>query len=197
MTQLRIIGAGGHGKVVAETAEACGYSDIAFLDISWPERHSNGCWPIVGVPQQMKTKLFCAIGRNNLRAQFFNDLNLNDSPILLHPTAVISPTANLGAGTLAVAGSIVNADAEVGRGVNLNTGCSVDHDCRVGDFAHISPGARLAGGVSVGEQTWIGIGAVVREGIKIGNNVLVAAGAAVVSDIEDGAQVGGVPARKV
>ena len=196
MIGLRIIGAGGHGKVVADTAEACGYSDIVFLDQIWPERTENGRWKIIGKPNQSDVTLFCAVGKNDIRARMFEDYHLNNSPVLIHPSAILSPTVKMGPGALVVAGSIVNADTSIGRGAILNTACSVDHDCLIGDFVHISPGAHLAGDVRVGDGTWIGIGAVVREGVRIGKNVIVAAGAAIIRDIEDGARVGGVPARK-
>jgi sugar O-acyltransferase (sialic acid O-acetyltransferase NeuD family) len=196
MNKLLIIGAGGHGKVVADTAGACGYSDIAFLDQSWPECTKNGRWKIIGKPTQSDAAMFCAVGKNDIRARIFEEYHLNNSPVLIHPSAILSPSVKMGPGALAVAGSIVNADASIGRGTILNTACSVDHDCLIGDFVHISPGAHLAGGVRVGDGTWIGIGAVVREGVRIGTNVIVAAGAAVVGNIEDGVRVGGVPARK-
>jgi sugar O-acyltransferase (sialic acid O-acetyltransferase NeuD family) len=196
MTELLIIGAGGHGKVVADTAEACGYSDIGFLDQSWPEHTKNGRWKIIGKPTPSDVTMFCAVGKNDIRAHIFEEYHLNNSPVLIHPSAILSPTVKMGPGALAVAGSIVNADTSIGRGAILNTACSVDHDCLIGDFVHISPGAHLAGDVRVGDGTWIGIGAVVREGVRIGKNVIVAAGAAVISDIEDRARVGGVPARK-
>lgn len=196
MSSLLIIGAGGHGKVVAETALACGHSDIAFLDQDWPTRRENGQWPIVGKPEVRDASMFCAVGRNIERMRIFLELQLNDSPVLVHPSVVLSPTAKLGPGTVAVAGCIVNADARVGRGVILNTASTIDHDCVIEDFVHISPGAHLAGGVNVGEGTWIGIGAVVREGVRIGKNVVVAAGATVIHDVSDSTRVGGVPARE-
>lgn len=197
MTCLFIIGAGGHGKVAAEIAEACGFADIRFLDQCWPDRTANGRWPILGVPSAQEGPVFCAIGLNEVRARIFSELNLMESPRLVHPSAVISSSAELGAGTIAVAGSVVNIDARIGRGVILNTGSSVDHDCILGDFVHVSPGARLAGGVIVGDRTWIGIGAVVREGIKLGSNVVVAAGAVVLEDVPDGHRVAGTPARQM
>jgi sugar O-acyltransferase (sialic acid O-acetyltransferase NeuD family) len=195
MNKLLIIGAGGHGKVVADTAEACGYWDIAFLDKIWPERTENGRWEIIAKPIQLDVKMFCAVGQNDIRARIFEEYNLNDSPVLIHPSAILSSTVKIGPGVLVVAGSVVNADTSIGQGTILNTASSVDHDCMIGDFVHISPGAHLAGGVRVGDRTWIGIGAVVREGIQIGKDVIVAAGAAVINDIEDGGRVAGVPAR--
>lgn len=195
MKKLVLIGAGGHGKVVAETAEACGYSDIVFVDQNWPGQQKNGRWSIIASADGNVSSLkFCSIGHNDIRAQIFEKQKLWNSPVLLHPSAIISPTVQLGAGTLAVAGVIINADVTAGVGTILNTACSVDHDCKLGDFVHISPGARLAGKVSVGSRSWIGIGAVIKEGVTIGKDVIVAAGAAVIDDVKDGARVGGVPA---
>lgn len=201
MKRLVLIGAGGHGKVVADTAESAGYRSIVFVDKSWPERSEVGRFPIVGVdPEDVSEpgdEFFCAIGSNARRERLSGDLPGGPIPVLAHPSAIISPSATIGSGTLLVAGAIVNAHARIGRGVIINTASSVDHDCEIGDFVHISPGARLAGTVSVGARSWIGIGAAVREGTKIGKDVMVGAGAAVVSDIPDGARVGGVPARPI
>ena len=193
---LGLLGAGGHGKVVADTAIAAGWQDIAFFDPDFPSRRRNGHWPIAGaVPGDWQGALFCSIGDNAMRARIFAEQDLRDSPVLCHPSAILSPSARLGPGTLAVAGSIVNADAVIGHGTILNTACSVDHDCVLDDFVHVSPGARLAGNVHVGARSWIGIGAVVREGIRIGSDVMVGAGTVVVTNLPDGARVAGVPAR--
>jgi len=197
MTSLLIVGAGGHGKVVADTARSSGYTDIAFLDDAWPVKTTNGAWSVRGKPAASQTPIFCAVGNNATRERLFSDLELNNAPVLTHPSAIVSPSAHIGVGTLLVAGTIVNAGARIGRGGILNTGCSVDHDCEIDDFVHISPGARLAGGVKVGKRSWIGIGAVVREGIHIGDDVIVGAGSVVVRDIENGAKVCGVPARTI
>lgn len=193
MTALQIIGAGGHGKVIAEIAEACGYTDITFVDQIWPEKTTNGIWPVVGTTVADQSQAFCAVGRNATRCRLSTELP--PMPVLIHPTATISPTASLDAGSVVMAGVVINAGVQVGQGAILNTGCSIDHDCVLGDFVHISPGARLGGDIRVGDETWIGIGAAVCEGVTIGANVIVAAGAAVVTDIADNTRVGGVPAR--
>lgn len=197
MKRLTIIGAGGHGKVVAETAEMDGYDDIVFRDDAYPEKQKNGPWLVVGRSGEKggDGPVFLAIGQNRIRSRMWEDLLIEDSPVLQHPSAIFSKYAKVSAGSLVAAGSIVNAGVIVGKAVILNTGCSVDHDCRVADFVHISPGARLAGNVSIGARSWVGIGAVVREGITIGKDVTIAAGAVVIKDVPNGQTVSGVPAK--
>ena len=198
MKTLQIICAGGHGKVVAEVAEQCRYERIVFIDRDWPGRTAHGRWPIVSdTVLDDDSDVFCAAGPNSLRKQLFEAHNLENSPTLVHPAAIVSPSATLGAGCLVMPGAVINADAHIGKGAILNTSCSVDHDCNIGDFVHVSPGARLAGNVTLADGAWIGIGASIIQNISIGHNAIVAAGAAVVSPVQDNCKVGGVPAARL
>ncbi|MDP3846179.1 MAG: acetyltransferase [Pseudomonas sp.] len=203
MKKLAILGASGHGKVVADTAECCGWHSIEFFDDAWPVRQDNGVWSIVGDTTALLACLpeyagvIVAIGDNRIRQSKLAELQAEDAELitLLHPAATVSRYACIGVGSVVFAGVVVNADASVGLGAILNTGCSIDHDCVLGDAVHVSPGARLAGGVRVGDLSWIGIGASVRQLLQIGSRVVVGAGAAVVCNIADNATVAGVPAR--
>lgn len=205
MKRLAILGASGHGKVVADTAECSGWQIIEFFDDAWPQMSSLGGWPVIGKTEDLIGRVveydgvLVAIGNNRVRQQKLQQLKSAGAylPVLVHPSAVISRYANIGAGTVVFASAVVNAYALIGEGAILNTGCSVDHDCVLGDCVHVSPGARLAGSVNVGEGSWIGIGACVRQVINIGANVLIGAGAAVVCDISDNMIATGVPARTV
>ncbi|MNJ45453.1 putative acetyltransferase EpsM [compost metagenome] len=203
MKKLAIIGASGHGKVVADTAECCGWDTIEFFDDAWPGLVTNGTWPVVGTTADLLARVqdyqgvLVAIGNNDIRQRKLNELKVVGArlPVLQHPGSVVSRHASLGAGTVVFATAVVNAYARIGEGCILNTGSSVDHDCQLGDCVHVCPGARLAGMVKVGDLSWIGIGACVRQVLNIGTRVVVGAGAAVVNDISDNMTVAGVPAR--
>lgn len=116
-------------------------------------------------------------------------------PVVAHPTAVISTTALIGAGTVLSAGVIVQSDARIGRFCMLNTACTVDHDNVVGDLVSIGPGAHTAGRVTILDEAFVGLGALIINGVTVGRRATVGAGAVVVRDVPDGVTVVGNPAR--
>ena len=197
-----ILGAGGHGRVVADIAELCGYSDIEFVDARWPGQSENLAWKVVGRSFENSSQgfeRFVALNTNGLRLKLVLEMVAAgiSMPTLVHPFASVSKHAKLGMGCVVMAGAVVNAGAVLGHGVIVNTAASLDHDCVIGDGVHISPSAHLGGTVEVGAESWIGLGASVREGIRIGTRCMVAAGAVVISHLENGVRVQGVPARVV
>jgi len=203
MTRLALLGASGHGKVVADIAELLGWDEVVFFDDAWPGLNNNGPWPVVGDSQRLYDKLasydgvLVSIGNNSIRANKLSKLiNLHARIIsLCHPTACISRYADFGLGSVVMASAVVNAGVSSGIGGIFNTGCTVDHDCIIGDYVHVSPGAHLAGGVKIGTRSWVGIGSCVRQEITLGCDVVVGAGAAVIKDIPDNVVVKGVPAK--
>ena len=203
MNQLALLGASGHGKVVADAALAAGWKSVVFFDDAWPGVLTNGHWPVVGDTANLLTCLpefdgvIIAIGNCTIRWQKQELLQSAGARMatIVHPRACVSDYARLGAGTVVMAGAVVNVDAVVGDACIINTGATVDHDCVLKQGVHISPGANLSGNVTVGSCSWIGVGAAVRQLTRIGANVMVGAGAVVVKPVPDGQTVVGNPAR--
>lgn len=204
MKTLVVIGAGGHGKVVADAAETTGrWQNIVFVDKRWPELKSCAHWSVVtqdvnDLPSVVDIDFVVAIGDNRTRARVFSqcvEAGLNPVSVI-HPSAVISRYAEIGLGCVVFAGAVVNIGAKIGECAIVNTGATIDHDCVIGHSVHISPGAHLAGEVSVADFCWIGIGASVKQCLSISDDVVVGAGACVVSNIAEPGVYVGVPAIK-
>ena len=201
MKNLVIIGAGGHGRVVADIAQKLNiYEKIAFLD----DGNATDCMrlPIIGKSADFEryvstSEMFVAIGNNKTRAEFLTKLFNMGAHVatLIHPSAIIGAHVEIGAGTAVMAGAVINPCAKIGKGCIVNTGSSVDHDCKIEDCCHIAVGAHLAGTVTVKRQTWIGAGATVSNNISICADSMIGAGAVVVKDITESGTYIGVPAR--
>lgn len=205
MSKLLILGAGGHGKVVAEIALLMKkWNGVSFLDDDADLKQVIGI-PVIGKLKNyelFKDKYkyaFVAIGNSKLRLKLLERLSQAGFiiPIIVHPFSAVSQTSHLGEGTVVMAGAVINASAHIGKGCIVNTCSSIDHDCILDDGVHISPGAHIGGKVDIGLCTWICIGSSVANNIKIGNHVVVAAGAAVIKNIPDNLMVAGVPAKKI
>lgn len=203
MSTLLIVGAGGHGRVIADTALRTGrWSAIAWVDDRLDRDSPVLGFPVLGTRQDLPAlrarypEAVVSIGDDRLRVTLTRELQEigYTCPFVVAPTATVSTHCVLGPGTVVLAGATVSVDVRTGRACILNHGCTVDHDCVLGDGVHICPGANLAGNVEIGDRVWIGIGAAVIQGIKIGMDAVVGAGAAVIRDVASGATVGGVPA---
>ena len=195
--KLTIIGASGHGKVVADAATHCGYDEIEFLDDD--ETLSKcGRWPVVGKTSEaaeIENDLFVAIGNAETRKQMLERYADKDIVTIIHPDAVIAECVSIGVGTVVMPGTVINSDAKIGKGCIINTSSSVDHDCLLEDYVHVSVGAHLSGTVTVGEGTWIGAGATVSNNVNICGYCMIGAGAVVIMDITEPGTYVGVPAK--
>ncbi|WP_105213404.1 acetyltransferase [Pseudoalteromonas sp. T1lg22] len=201
MKKIALIGASGHGEVVAEIAELNSYS-VVFYDDAYPDGGNLGPWEIRGSVKSLNSNLdnfesvFVSIGNNNIRERIQLDLQKKGCKIatLIHPAGVVSRYATLKPGTVVMANAVINPFASLGEGCIVNTCAVIEHDCGISDFAHISPNASLAGGVVVGTKSWVGLGTSVRQLIKIGDNTVVGAGSVVVRDLPSNVIAYGVPA---
>lgn len=201
MKQLVIIGASGHGKVVADIAKKNEYDSIVFLDDNETEKNCGG-YAVVGrcgAFADYDCDIFVAIGNPAVREKFLTELERcgKNIPTLIHPGAIVAENTDIGVGTVIAAGAVINPCAVIGKGCIINTCASVDHDCVLADYVHVSVGAHVAGTVSIGERTWIGVGATVSNNVSICEDTMIGAGAVVVKDICEKGTYIGVPARMI
>ena len=198
MKSIVIIGAGGHGKVIADIAKNVGYEKINFLDDG--RKGNVGSYEIMGdtaLIDSIEADFFVAIGNGAIRKKITNLLEEKGKRIvtLIHPAAVVAESAKIMCGTAVMAGVVINPDATIGKSSIINTCASVDHDCIIGEYNHISVGSHISGSVVTGENVWVGAGATISNNITICSNVFLGAGAVVVKDINEAGTYIGVPAR--
>ena len=161
MNRLVIVGAGGHGKVIADNALKNGYTDICFVD----DNVTGECmeFPIIGVCDDLKklndglTDFAIGIGNNAIRKSIAEKYDVN-WVTLIHPSAQLAVNVSIGKGTIVMAGVVVNACVTIGEHCIINTSSVVEHDNVIENYVHISPNAALGGTVHIGESTHIGLG---------------------------------------
>ena len=207
LKNLFILGAGGHGKVLADLVQQTPGFRLAGLLDDDPAKIGTLVLgsPVLGPIRQLErlsasaqiSSLAFAAGDNCIRRNWFELARSAEleAVTLIHPSAFISRYVKLGTGVVALAGVVVNAGAVIGDNVCLNTGCRIDHDCQLGEHSHIFPSATLTGGVKLGPYATAGAGAVIHPCRKIGRNACVGAGAVVTADVGDNEVVAGNPAR--
>jgi len=192
---MYIIGASGHARVIIDTLECLGIKIEGIYD---KDENISHCLdypvdPMVSFSPGMDKVVIIAIGNNswrkNLALQF--DKKVRWSTIL-HPSAVVSKYAEIGQGSVVMAGAVIQANAKIGHHTIINTKASVDHDCVVGDYTLIAPAVTLCGSAKVGSECLIGAGATLIPGVEVGDNCYIGAGAVVLRNISDGEKVFGI-----
>lgn len=191
---MYLYGASGHGKVIKDILESQKIEVNAFVDDN--PKLSQYCDKPVYHQSDGLSPMIISIGENQTRKKIVEKLSCPFGKAI-HPSAIVSPSAVIGEGTVVMPGAIINADAVIGKHCIINTGASVDHECVIGDYCHIAPHVTLCGQVHVGEGTLIGVGASVIPCVKIGEWCTIGAGAAVVEDVPDNSTAVGVPAKVV
>lgn len=197
-----VIGASGHGKVVADIVRRSGDTLLGFLD-------DNGALPpeIAGIPvlgkvadyaRYPEASFVVGIGNSGVREKIARQLDGVRWYTAIHPSAVVSALeTQIGVGSVIMANAVINPSAHIGAHCIINTSAVVEHDNHIGNFAHISVGAKLGGTVSVGAHTWIGIGTTVSNNVSICDHCTIGAGAVVIRDIKESGTYVGVPAKKI
>ena len=204
-----VYGAGGQARVLLELMELAGICPIGGIVDDNTELHGtkidgvNVLGPIEKLPSLARVyrihRAAIAVGDNVVRKRFADharSIGLR-LPVLIHPSAVVSPTAQLGDGTVVLAGAIVGPHAKVGELCIINTHATVDHDCELGDCVHVGPGATITGSVTIGNGSLIGAGATIIPGLIVGDESIVGAGSTVIRDVPSNSTVVGCPARSI
>ena len=192
MKRIAVFGAGGHGKVVVDAIERnAGLAVVCVVDDKpQPGAIILGHAVIGGRETLLARRLeidgvIVAIGDNRARRKVAHWVEAQGFVLqnVVHPAAVVAPSAAIGAGALIMPGAVVNADARIGANAIINSGAIVEHDCKVGEAVHVAPRAVLCGGVCVGAGTLVGAGAVVLPGIRVAHSQLVKAGTVVAENM--------------
>lgn len=203
-----VVGAGGHGAVVADALLAEGRTVLGFVDANPEAVSALPGLGLLGSDESLDPEagydLANGIGGTGaggdpgqrrrvqvrLEARGFHFTGVR------HPSAFVASHVAVADGVQLLARSVVQTGARIETGVIINTGVIIEHGCRIGAFTHCASGAILCGDVEVGEGSHVGAGAVIRQGVRLEPGVVVGAGAVV---LEAGAGEGmliGVPARR-
>jgi sugar O-acyltransferase (sialic acid O-acetyltransferase NeuD family) len=204
-------GSAGHAKVLAEIISNQGGRVLALFDNNMVETALRGVPVQYGeegflgwASEQTDLKNFAGLaaiggGRGRDRVAIhalFRSKGLR-IPVLAHYTAVVSSSAQIGAGTQILALANIGSEANLGEACIINHRASVDHECSLGNGVHLAPSATLCGCINLGDNVFIGAGAIVLPRISIGPDAIVGAGAVVTRDVPAGATVVGNPARVI
>lgn len=196
-----LFGASGHGKVIKDILNANGVKVEAFVDDN-PNVNECAGRPVLHEATGL-SPMIVSIGVNRIRKIVVDKLvtnaentgNLLEFATAIHPSAIVSPSAKIGEGSVVMAGAVINADVVIGKHCIVNTGATIDHDCVIGDYCHIAPGVNVSGATHIGEGTWVGVASSVIQCLTIGKNCFIGAGSVVVKDIPDNVVAFGNPCK--
>jgi sugar O-acyltransferase (sialic acid O-acetyltransferase NeuD family) len=205
MSDLLLLGCGGHGRVLLDALLLSRVQVAGILDPDLTPGQEVFGVPVLGGDELLETcqpettQLANGLGvvpgftrrsslYGNWRQRGFNFVTV------VHPSAMIGRETLVGAGSQIMAGAIVQCNAVIGENCVVNTSASIDHDCQIGDHVFIGPGAIICGNVTLASGSFIGAGAVLIPGVKIGSHSIVGAGAIVNRDVPDDTLVAGKPA---
>lgn len=197
---LVVLGAGGHGRVVADILQASERRVLGFLDAGKPVGATVLGLPVLGDDDWLATHraaVALGIGDNAARERLAARVLDRGAELVsaIHPRAVVASSAQIAEGVVIAALAVVNPEAVVERGAIVNTGAIVEHDCVIGAFAHLATHGTTGGGCKVGRLALLGSGATMLPRTSLGDGAVVGSHALVSRDIPARSLARGLPAR--
>ena len=196
--EVVIIGASGHGRVIADIIKSAGDIVLGFLDDGvFKDSKLNILGTSDDYIKYIDKYFIIAIGNNEIRREISCKLKNVKYYTAIHPFSFISDEAVIEEGCVVMPGSVINSQARIKKHTIINSNSTIEHDCVVGEYSHVSPGSVLCGTVTVGDNSWIGARSVIKNNISVCDNVVVGAGGVVVKNIEEKGTYIGVPVKKI
>jgi sugar O-acyltransferase (sialic acid O-acetyltransferase NeuD family) len=211
MKRVVIIGAGGHGREVADIlrhqAQRSPDSGILGFVVDEPGLHAEvvndlpvlGDWSWFESVDKSEIRVVCAVGLPQTRKRLIDRARSIGLSFInaISPLAHLSPDAKIGEGLMMFPHSFASTDSFVGDHAIVNVAATISHDTKIGSYGTLNPGVHLAGNVSIGEGCYLGIGSSVIHGVAIGSWTTVGAGSVVIRDLPENVVAVGVPARVI
>lgn len=207
MTNLILVGGGGHCKSVIEAIESHpeSFRIKGILDSDIGETVSG--YSVIGsdelIPHLTKENAFVisvgSIKSTKIREKIASNIKVcgGSFPTIKARTSVVSKRSVIGQGTVILHNATVNADVVIGEQCIINTAANIEHDCKIGDFVHVSTGAMVNGGCQIGNRCFIGSNSTIAQGITVCDDVVIGAGSVVIKNITESGTYAGNPCRKI
>ena len=187
--KIAVYGSGGHALAVFDAAAAAGFLPHAVVDpfADAPEVFGLPVFTSLERLNLNTTHLCLGVGANFDRETLYNFIQKHYPsarfPVISHPSASISPSAEVAAGAILMAQSNLGPGSSVGVGSIVNSAASLDHEAILGNFGSLSPGVVTGGRARIGDRSMIGIGAAILQGVAIGADSVIGAMAMVKDDV--------------
>ena len=134
-------------------------------------------------------------GQRKAKTEAARSLGFRHLVSIIDPTAVVSPTAEIGTGIYINAGAVVASQTVLHDGVFVNRLAGIGHHSILEEFVSVGPGVSMGSKVKIGRGTMVGAGASIAPSVTVGCNTVIAAGAAVHKDVPSNVVVMGNPCR--
>lgn len=204
--EIYIIGAGTYGEAMFELAELLGYKIKGFYDEDENKVNQKimgidviGKFSEINISEINKRSFIVAIGNNEVRYNIMEKINhyMGETPTLIHPSATISPSAEVGRGAYIQANVFLWTKVKIEKYCIISPGVVIAHHTEVGKACLISTLTGVGASIKIADKVFIGMGSTIVTGVSyIGERTIIGAGALLLNDADKNSTYIGVPAKK-